>query len=164
MQPVPSQPTSSPTSTCTYKIPTSIELKPFTLTLSLPQGLNVSYLDDINLQTFNNVTESYLIKFLSNYTIPVEYRVTFKNVNLFLDLENSSVESSSFKAAYGGAASVSIISLCNETNTTISNSQKNYFNSLVLSAFDGDQAKNYNNDLHASSEPTVYQMSFEGLQ
>jgi hypothetical protein len=160
LQPLTYPPTSSPTSSCNYKLPKIITLKPFELTLSISKSSNISYLDDINLQEFTNVTDKYLNNFLSNHSIPREERMLFDRLRLTLNLKKSSVELSKFKVEYGGAANVSIVSLCNETNVTLSDRQKSFFNGLVLSAFDNQQAEKYDSMLHASLDPTVSQLSF----
>jgi hypothetical protein len=160
LQPLTYPPTSSPTSSCTYKLPKIITLKPFELTLSTPESSNISYLDDINLQEFTNVTEKYLNYFLSNHSIPSEERMLFDRLRLTLNLKNSSVEPSKFKAEFGGAVNVSIVSLCNETNVTLSDRQKSFFDGLVLSSFDNQHAEEYDSMLHGSIDPTVSQLSF----
>lgn len=83
----------------------------------------------------------------------------FDRLHLTLNLKNSFVELSTFKAECGGAANVSIFSLCNETNVTLSDSQKSFFDGLVLSAFNNEHAEKYDAALYASIDPTVSHLS-----
>lgn len=69
-----------------------------------------------------------------------------------------------FRPFFDSLAHLTVESLYNETDIVrLSNYQSNLFNSLIASAFSGDQANQYNAALNNSSDPIISQMSFKSF-
>jgi len=158
-----SQPaTSSPTAACTYKLHTMTNLTPFHLFLSLPKGSNISYLDDTHIVEFTNITNKYLNNYLIKSSNLGGDGIEFQSVTLNLpNTSNTTVEEQSllWKPVYNGVAYFSIAALCNVTNSTVPQEQKNLLTGLISSAFVGDQKAKFNSALQESGNSLISQMT-----
>lgn len=155
--------TTQPSPACTQKIPTTTELKPFYLFLSLPPNSDPQ---DIDLRELNSITNAYLNQYFRNATSLSTDGTVFKDVILSTDNDRTTNEQNGLilRPAYIGEAYFTIESFCNESNATLPYSQQLLLTNLTESAFQGnDSTKEYNNALHSSTDAIISQMNLKAF-